>query len=82
MFAGVAVKTGYSPSQIVSAAKPERIPAEGIALMLNVVGEDNCEHPCVLNTRTVTCSPSLNVVEDIVLEVLDAPILTPFKKNS
>ena len=82
MFAGVAVKIGYSPSQIVSAAKPERIPAEGIALMLSVVGEESCEQPCVLNTRTVTCSPSLNVVEDMVLEVLDAPILTPLRKNS
>ena len=67
---------------MVSAAKPERIPADGIALILTVVGDDSIEHPCVLNTRTVTCSPSLNVVDEMVLEVLDAPILTPFKKNS
>ena len=82
MFAGVAVNIGYSPTQMVSAAKPERIPADGIALTLTVVGDDSIEHPCVLNTRTVTCSPSLNVVDEMVLEVLDAPILTPFKKNS
>ena len=80
--AGVAVKTGYSPSQIVSAAKPEIIPADGIALMLTVVFEDNIEQPCAFVTRTLTCSPSFNVVEEIVFEVLEAAILTPFKKNS
>ena len=35
---------------MVSAAKPKEY-LEGIALILNVVGEDSCEHPCVLNTQ-------------------------------
>ena len=82
MLAGVAVNTGYSPTQIVSAAKPEIIPAEGIALILTVVAEDNIEQPCAFVTLTVTCSPSFSVVDEIVFEVLEAAILTPFKKNS
>ena len=82
LLAGVAVNTGYSPSQIVSAAKPEIMPAEGIALIFTVVAEDNIEQPCALVTRTVTCSPSLSVVDEMVFDVLEAAILTPFKKNS
>ena len=82
MLAGVAVNTGYSPTQIVSAAKPEIIPAEGIALIFTVVAEDKIEQPCAFVTRTVTCSPSFSVVDEMVFEVLEAAILTPFKKNS
>ena len=76
------MNTGYSPTQIVSVAKPEIIPAEGIALIFTEVAEDNIEQPCALVTRTLTCSPSLSVVDEMVFEVLDAAILTPFKKNS
>ena len=82
LFAGVAVNTGNSSSQIVSATKPEIIPAEGMALIFTVVGEDNIEQPCAFVTRTVTCSPSFSVVDEMVFEVLEADILTPFKKNS
>ena len=51
-------------------------------LTLTVVGVDSAEQPCALVTRTVTCSPSVRVVEDIVSEVLEAPILTLLTKNS
>ena len=73
--AGVAVNTGYSPSQIVSATYPEVIPAEGTLVTLIVVAVEVAEHPCASVTRTVTSSPSLKVVEEMCLMYLMLPCL-------
>ena len=47
-----------------------------------VVAVDVAEQPWASVTRTVTCSPSLKDVEEMVFDVLEAAILTPSKKNS